>query len=150
MARPRIPGVIRTKSGAISRSRNSYEQRGLLAHDGYVVYFAKSDEHVKIGFSGATKSRVATLSCVEGRPIRVVGLAHVPSVELARRLEAKMHDLFAAKRVEGEWFDLSMSDVLSALSMCRKIGIRTTGGEDANGDIPILSGMAYGSDHAVA
>lgn len=150
MARPRLNGVQRAKSGRISRSRSSLLQRGQLVHDGYVVYFAKTDDLVKIGYSGATRNRVADLSFSKGKPVRVLGLAHVPSAETARKLEAKMHEIFASKRVEGEWFDLTMSDVLSALAMCRSVGIHTTGGEDASADSPILSGLAYGSDHSVA
>lgn len=125
-------------------------QRGELVHDGYVVYFAKTDDLVKIGYSGATRNRVPSLSVSKGRPVRVLGMAHIPSVEVARKLEAKMHEVFARKRVEGEWFDLSMSDVLSALAMCRSIGISTSGGEDASDDVRILSGLAFGSDHSVA
>ncbi|WP_108397573.1 GIY-YIG nuclease family protein [Devosia submarina] len=150
MARPRLQNVERTPSGQISRSRKSYEQRGLLSHDGYVVYFAKADDGMKIGFSGATKSRMPSISRDKGRVVRVVGLAHLPSEALARKLERKLHETLSGKRIKGEWFELTMSDVLSALAMCRKIGIRTSGGQDASDDVRLLSGLAYGSDHAVA
>lgn len=150
MARPRLNGMERTATGRISRSRASLKHRGLLTHDGWVVYFARGSARTKIGFSGATRNRIAWLSTDQGGPVRVVALAHLPNEALARKLEAKMHEVFAAKRIEGEWFDLKMSDVLAAMAMCRKIGIKVSGGADAGSDVPILSGIAYGADHSVA
>jgi len=118
--------------------------------DGYIVYFAQAGQGTKIGFSGATRSRISTLTAEKGEPVLVMGMAFVPSEALARKLEAKMHQIFAPKRVQGEWFDLNMSDIMSALAMCRKIGIRTAGGEDNHLGGHYLSGLTYASQRAVA
>lgn len=149
MARTRTPGVQRTKSGRISRSRAALLQQGKLVSADYIVYFAKANRGVKIGYSGATRNRMADLTAQEGEAVRVLGMAFVPTSAVARKLEAKMHVVFKDKWIAGEWFDLNMSDVMMALGMCRKIGIRTSGGEDNHLGGHMLSGIAYASQMAV-
>lgn len=149
MARTRTPGLQRTKTGRISRSRSSLLQQGKLVSPDYIVYFAKAGRGVKIGFSGATRNRVADLSVEQGEPVRVIGMAFVPTSALARKLEAKMHMVFKDKRVSGEWFNLTMADVTMALGMCRKIGIRTAGAEDNPLGGHMLSGLCFANQLAV-
>lgn len=148
MVRPRLDGVLRTPTGQISRSRASLLSRGRMSHTDYVVYFAKVDDAVKIGWSGCTTTRMEAIQYQHGKVVRIIGTAHVPTEAIARKLERKMHEVHASKRVKGEWFDLTASDVLAALAMCRSIGIKTSGGDDAKADRGMLSGMAYAADHA--
>lgn len=150
MARTRVPGLQRTKSWRISRSRESLLQQGKLVSADYIVYFAKASQGVKIGYSGATRNRMADLTAEQGEAVRVLGMAFVPTSAVARKLEAKMHVLFREKWIRGEWFDLTMSDVMMALGMCRKIGIRTAGGEDNHLGGHMLSGLCYANQSAVA
>lgn len=150
MARTRTPNVQRTKSGRISRSRSSLLQQGKLVSPDYIVYFAKASRGVKIGFSGATRNRMSDLSWEQGEVVLVMGMAFVPTSALARKLEAKMHAIFADKRISGEWFDLTMADVMMGLGMCRKIGIRTAGGEDNHLGGHVLSSLGYANQLAVA
>jgi hypothetical protein len=147
MARPRLVGFARTKSGRVSRSRETLEQRNLLVHDGYVVYFAKSSDRIKIGFSGSTKSRMPKLDWEKGDQVRVLAMAHLPTEALARKLEAKLHAMFAAQRLTGEWFNLTMSQILDTVSALKGAGIKVTGCEDASGDIKVLSGLAYAAEY---
>lgn len=150
MARTRTPNVQRTKSGRISRSRSSLLQQGKLVSPDYIVYFAKASRGVKIGYSGATRNRMDTLTSEQGETVRVLGMAFVPTSSLARKLEAKMHTIFADKRISGEWFDLTMADITMALGMCRKIGIRTAGGEDNHLGGHVLSSLSFANQLAVA
>lgn len=147
MARTRLPGVARTATGRISRSRSALLDRGLLVSADYVVYFAQADGRVKIGYSGATRNRMSDLTAEQGQVVRVLGMAFVPTPKVARKLEAKMHEVFASKHIEGEWFDLTISDVMRALNMCRSVGVRTVGGEDNPLGGHILSGLAYSYQH---
>lgn len=150
MARTRIPNVPRTKTGRISRSRASLLQQGKLVSPDYIVYFAKAGRGVKIGFSGSTRNRMGDLTWQQGEAVLVLGMAFVPTTTLARKLEAKMHVIFADKRIGGEWFDLTMADVMMALGMCRKIGIRTAGGEDNHLGGHVLSSLSFANQLAVA
>lgn len=132
--RPRKPGGLRTKSGRLSKSRESLIAAGDMVHQDWAVYFAACDGLMKIGFSGSLAGRTASLSWEQGSSVRIVAAVYVKSEKLARALEKKMHGMFASSRVKGEWFDIGRSDVLEAIRMCRSIGLRTFGGDDATID----------------
>lgn len=71
------------------------------------VYVVTDGKYFKIGYTdGAVEARVASLQT--GNANRLV---LVFQVEGCRVLEKKLHTDFQAKRVSGEWFDLSNSDL---------------------------------------
>ena len=73
------------------------------------VYFAVSGEWTKIGFtSGDPKSRVDSMKT--GNPLGPYLIGWIQS-EDALDLEKKLHDAFADKRGEGEWFKIDDADL---------------------------------------
>lgn len=151
LGRPKIPNVQRTKSGRISRSRESLLERGEMAHTHWLVYFGLANGRTKIGYSGSLGDRGRVLKCDVGVPVEFAAVVYVPSRLLARRLEATLHRRFADKRVKGEWFDLTRQDVQGALQDCRKIGLGVKGMDGPGGEHSrALSSMAYASDAAAA
>lgn len=70
--------------------------------DGSSVYFAESAGRVKIGWSKKVATRIAQLQTGCPEPIRL--LATTPG---GLGLERRLHQQFAAARVNGEWFELT-------------------------------------------
>lgn len=70
--------------------------------DGSSVYFAECDGRVKIGWSRKVASRIAQLQTGSSSAITLLGV-----VAGGRSLERRLHERFAACRVNGEWFDLT-------------------------------------------
>lgn len=76
------------------------------------VYFAKSGDFLKIGYSGKPEKRVATLGiksvkCVKGSPEQPEPLALIATIPGFYDLEHLMHTCFRAFHIEGEWFHAS-------------------------------------------
>ena len=74
---------------------------------GHVYLFGKRDGLYKIGFSVNPEQRLRAMPD-GGKGLRVV--ATIPSAN-ARSLEKRMHEVYGVRRVHGEWFSLSKSDV---------------------------------------
>lgn len=85
------------------------------------VYILESGGFYKIGFSYDPLARARRLSTGSPLPIRIV---HTLRTAFHESIEAKLHRRFRAKRIHGEWFDLSDSDVDYIKSL------------DRNGDTP--------------
>lgn len=75
--------------------------------DGY-VYLLKSGPAYKIGRAREVDARIKQISPVLPYPVEVVHT--IPSNNVVRA-EAHYHQMFASKRLRGEWFDLSDADV---------------------------------------
>lgn len=72
------------------------------------VYLLRSGSLFKIGFSRKPESRTRTIRSVLPLDGEVL---HVIATDDPRGLETYWHGRFAAKRVRGEWFELSADDV---------------------------------------
>lgn len=68
------------------------------------VYFARSGDRIKIGFTGDLDQRMACLSAMSCQPVTL--LTYVPG---GREKESHFHRRFAALRLHGEWFVASES-----------------------------------------
>lgn len=78
-----------------------------LSRDGF-VYLLKSGKHYKVGFSVHAGARERQISLQLPDPVITV---HVISTDDPPGIEAYWHKRFAAKRKNGEWFDLSREDI---------------------------------------
>jgi hypothetical protein len=84
-----------------------------IAPKGYVgyIYLVRAimpDTYYKIGLSKNSKSRISTMGVKLPFPIEVT---HTFPTDDMRQSEKTLHDRFAHKRVNGEWFELKQADV---------------------------------------
>jgi len=74
-----------------------------------VVYLITDGEFCKVGYSSTLlHERIAALQTGNARKLRVIGAWHGTTED-----EANIHDAFADRRLQGEWFDLGISEILS-------------------------------------
>lgn len=74
-------------------------RRQFAVHPRVYFMFCEMCDVVKVGFSRDFRVRRRELQRGTGHPLRVLGI-HPGN----RQIEARVHALFAAERVEGEWF----------------------------------------------
>lgn len=74
---------------------------------GVVYFISDNNGHIKIGMTQDIKSRMNTLSTMV--PTGVTLLKTIKSND-CRKLEAKLHEKYADKRVNGEWFKLDIDE----------------------------------------
>lgn len=85
--------------------------RILIMSDGY-VYVVECGGYYKIGYSAySPRKRILTMQTGNPLPIRFIGA--IPGSMIN---EAEWHEVFAAKRVRGEWFDLTSTDIAYILN----------------------------------
>jgi hypothetical protein len=72
------------------------------------VYVLQADSYYKIGLSTNVEKRVKQLSTL---PPFDVALIHKIETEDMHQLESELHERFAEKRANGEWFELSEEDL---------------------------------------
>jgi hypothetical protein len=94
--------------------RTASKVRVYKAVPGYVYLLQSSTGYYKIGRTKDPQNRLATFSVK--LPFEVE-YEHIISSSNMNKLERKLHALFADKRVNGEWFDLSPDDVAYIKSM---------------------------------
>lgn len=70
------------------------------------VYVAKCGKYHKIGYSKTPERRVESLQTGNPEPVVLVG-----TIEGTKDTELQLHQQFHAKRVRGEWFELTDEDV---------------------------------------
>lgn len=90
--------------------------KNALKHEGY-IYLIKGvfpSKCYKIGLTKEPKSRISTLGVQLPFPIEVI---HLIKTNDMRGLEKALHNKYADKRVNGEWFALTDSDVQEICSM---------------------------------
>lgn len=75
----------------------------------YLMHDTKNG-YYKIGMSKEPQYREKTLQS-EKPSIELVCTKELPSRDIARAFEAALHNVFAQKRIRGEWFELSNNDV---------------------------------------
>ncbi len=84
-----------------------HSERARRDRSGY-VYLLEGDGCYKIGHARDPENRVETLKIQLPYPVHLVTFVYS---EDRRGLEAELHEKFADKRLNGEWFDLSQNDV---------------------------------------
>lgn len=82
----------------------------------FVYVIGAKDHPVKIGFSKDVSSRLATIQT--GCPTALCVYAHfeVPA-HLAQTVERHAHEFLKAKRLKGEWFDVTGGEAQDAVAM---------------------------------
>jgi hypothetical protein len=145
--RKRNINVKRTPSGRASRAADN-AATGAEAVS-YAVYFVSSNDRVKVGYTSNLGARIATIESNSGFPAELLGAIQIGDQALALELEAGLHEELTrqGRHIRGEWFRLSRADVSSLLRVARLQSHRTTGGDDATADVPILSSLAYASEN---
>ena len=72
------------------------------------VYILQAGEYYKIGHSKTPAKRFEQLSTLPPWPTEIV---HMVESENRHQLETELHERFAIKRANGEWFELAEEDV---------------------------------------
>lgn len=72
------------------------------------VYVVQADKYFKIGISKEPKKRIKTLGTEMPTPLTTIRLFETEDM---KKLEEALHNVFAFKRIKGEWFALDESDV---------------------------------------
>jgi hypothetical protein len=78
------------------------------------VYLVQSGQHFKIGITGNIKQRVISLETVVPEGVKL--LAHCHTINHVA-LEKQLHDRYAKKRLNGEWFELAPEDVVELVTL---------------------------------
>lgn len=107
------PTPIRAPKSAVGQLRAILRQHG-LSGKGEFVYFVIQSGLVKIGFSSSIFTRIRQLSTQS--PTRLQLAAAIPG---GRAVERRMHEMFAADHVKGEWFRRS-SELEELIAAIRK------------------------------
>jgi predicted GIY-YIG superfamily endonuclease len=99
----------------LSEERKQNHSNGNGKRDGYVYLILSEDGHYKIGRTKDVPTRSNTLGVQLPYQIEVIHSIKVNDMVWAER---HLHEKFAAKRVNGEWFSLESDDVewIKALS----------------------------------
>jgi hypothetical protein len=68
---------------------------------------------VKIGITGNVRARLASVQTGYPKPLEALAVFNTPNRDIARKWESAFHKMFAADRLEGEWFNADPVHVLS-------------------------------------
>ncbi len=79
-----------------------------LKNDAGFIYVVRCDRYYKIGCTRNAKQRIARFETSYPHALTVVNIARVNDMT---QVEQSLHTRFCAKRVKGEWFDLTASDL---------------------------------------
>lgn len=107
--------IITLESWEINQPRNVVDmlKRRKKDKDRY-LYLISGGGLTKIGIADDVKKRVKTLNLASPVQLEVIASFFVPN---AMTVEGELHTRFKDKRVRGEWFDLSQSDIDFILSL---------------------------------
>lgn len=111
------------------------------------VYIVTDGKYFKIGYTdGAVEARIDALQT--GNPNRLI-LVH--QMDGSRALEKELHGVYAAKRLSGEWFDLTNKDLTSIkATFCPACGSRRASRQDGPSQGASVASMAVSSNPAPA
>lgn len=76
----------------------------------YVVHQVNPSAY-KIGISNDVVQRRSALATSNPDPLRIIRTYELPSREIARGVESRLHQRFAHKRIRLEWFQLEPRDI---------------------------------------
>lgn len=95
------PGALLARCERLQREMKEWleDPRGLLSGRAGLVYFARSGDLIKIGFTGDVRSRMFRLQASSPAPVEL--LATVPG---GREIERFLHQMFRENHMHGEWF----------------------------------------------
>ena len=80
------------------------------SQDCYVYIMKDKDDTKKIGRSINPKKRGRTLMAQDDQ-IKLLYKFKFPSVDIAHKIEKKLHEEYVSKQINGEWFDLDNDDL---------------------------------------
>lgn len=86
----------------------------LLDGDSY-LYIMDNGFYRKIGITNNIKSRIIQVSCGSAFPIECKYLVK-STREYCRALEGILHCVFANERMNGEWFDLTVDEIITGIN----------------------------------
>ena len=81
------------------------------------VYAAVSGRSIKFGCSQCLRTRVQNLKSERGAAVRMFASVEIGPEQLARTVEALLHDLASPDRIEGEWFKRTVRTLALARAM---------------------------------
>lgn len=81
------------------------------------VYFISDGEYIKIGKANSIKNRIKSLQTGNARKLFVKFILPCEGEFVAKLLEGELHEYYASKRLEGEWFDI-MNEVDDTVLRC--------------------------------
>lgn len=110
--------IDRAQRGA--RFRHTESALRATRHDGYVYLICMNNEYYKIGYAADVQARY--LSIRSSSPY-ATKLVHVIATEHMARLERLLHDQFADKRMDGEWFNLASDDVTTICGLASPVTV---------------------------
>lgn len=106
-----VAGTLRMRAATECRYEERQDQKGF-------VYFLHDGSLCKIGKTkNKPRNRMKALK-VGNAKIQLIGYIETGNRDL---LEAQLHERFKKRRVDGEWFRLSVSSIKSLLSKERRI-----------------------------
>jgi Meiotically up-regulated gene 113 len=84
------------------------------------LYFIQEigTENIKIGIAAKLTKRLHEIQTDNSNKVRLLGAAKFNSEVAVRRFEKRLHAMFAAQRIRGEWFATSERLMSVALSAC--------------------------------
>lgn len=86
-----------------------------------VVYFVRAGNKgaIKIGVARDVKKRLATMQTGNPFELKVIALIPCSGVQQAFDTERRIHNLFKAKRIRGEWFagDINFRSIRDAIDI---------------------------------
>lgn len=83
------------------------------------IYLIQSEEnsYYKIGISKFPQKRIEQLQTGNASKLKLISIY---KSNLAKKIEQSFHNHFSHLKLNGEWFDLSMTEVLSFVKHCKK------------------------------
>jgi len=103
-----LAGNIKAKAALVKGSPDLFDKSGFV----YVIYIDDSSKnrYYKIGMASGFSSRFSNHQCASPFDICVACVYYVNNMRLEERI---LHELYADKRVKGEWFQLDMDDLIA-------------------------------------
>jgi hypothetical protein len=111
-------------------------------HYVYIIGEIRGDKiagPVKVGISQTPFGRLSTIQTGNPRKLAVACAFAIPSRDIARTLERAFHYVKSDLRLEGEWFDMSIIDAVSA--MCGNIRAMLNSFEIGGHDVALILEM---------
>ena len=87
----------------------------------YVYFIQSASGYTKIGFSNDVETRLKSLQTANYEPLYIQAKIHVSSEKSARLIESMLHDRYADYRESGEWFSISLSEILDEISWSMRL-----------------------------
>jgi hypothetical protein len=111
-----LPGFLALLQGEDQRrkAKEAAEKQRQAKRAGFVYLLRSSDGHFKIGRTKNPENRRATFGVK--LPFRVEYLHLIPCADM-HKTERQLHERFADRRIDGEWFALTPEDVSYIQSM---------------------------------